>query len=121
MFMMHTHGEHVVCWVHLGLGLPGNDGHHVDLVAIALFDTARQDMIVALGGAIKGKLVPGNTLVPFQPSPFLTLSDSALVFKSLIDKSLLCVWYLGFWGSAAFVPTLTTADLAGLAISFLRK
>ena len=57
--------EHVVRGVHFGLGLPGNDGHHVDLVAVALLDAARQDVIVALGGAIKGKLVPGNTQVPF--------------------------------------------------------
>merc|ERR1719323_2165886 len=51
--------EHIVRRVHLGPGLPGNDRHHVDLVAVALLDAARQDVIVALGGAIEGKLVPG--------------------------------------------------------------
>ena len=54
-----TYGEHVVCWVHLGLGLPGNDCHDVDLVSVALFQAAGQDVVVALGGAVQGELVPG--------------------------------------------------------------
>ena len=51
-------GEHVVGRVHLGLGLSGNDSHHVDLVPVVLLYSTRQDVVVTLSGPIEGKLVP---------------------------------------------------------------
>ena len=51
--------EHVANRVHVGLSLPGNDGHDVNLVAIPFLNATRQDVVVALGGGVQGKLVPG--------------------------------------------------------------
>ena len=55
----HAYRKQIICWVHLGFGLSWNDRHDINLVSIAFLQPTGEDVVVALGGPIQSKFVPG--------------------------------------------------------------